>query len=354
MTSWQHYHGQGKQCFIQEAYSEALVFYREAIALAQNRAPRGEQAIILSNIVACRLKIGGVDLTAAVDEAKECIVLNDKWPKGYLRLASVYIALGGHSNDACRALQTAIRLDPSNSQARAMLTKELRRDHVQHSNHNYTAEDISANDADAGNLDSDEGRRSSMVPDVDDTEGDPTWTRWIHDTWYHLQEWYANSSDNTKLLIQVFIGLLILYVAFGGRFGFGTTTASYRHGNYEGNNAYERFYNNDSRGDSRSGRRASSTDYQYQDSVNDRPQNQNNNGYHRNNYGMEYNMSVLIPIVVIFILQKLGVPVPMGFGRRRGLGFGRRMGFGGGGIGFGHVNIGGFRFPIPPNGFRGR
>merc|ERR1719469_528073 len=107
--------------------------------------PSSEREILLSNIVACRLKIGGKDMAAAaVEDAKHCIRLNDKWAKGYVRLASSYIVLGGHSNDACNALQNAIRLDPTHSIARKMLVQQLRRDDPK-PDHEYTNNGVSPN-----------------------------------------------------------------------------------------------------------------------------------------------------------------------------------------------------------------
>ena len=47
---------------------------------------------------------------AAVNDAKQCIALNPQWAKGHVRLASAYIAQGGHSNDACNSLQTALTI----------------------------------------------------------------------------------------------------------------------------------------------------------------------------------------------------------------------------------------------------
>lgn len=64
---------------------------------------------------------------SAIDEAKKCIAINNRWPKGYVRLASAYIALGGHYDNAFNALQRALAIDPSNQAACKML-HNLRRD----------------------------------------------------------------------------------------------------------------------------------------------------------------------------------------------------------------------------------
>lgn len=58
----------GKNYFRQENFQEALTSYRAALLTA----PETEKQILLSNIVACRLKIGGpVMAAAAVEEAKQ-------------------------------------------------------------------------------------------------------------------------------------------------------------------------------------------------------------------------------------------------------------------------------------------
>ena len=58
--------------------------------------------------------------------------LNAQWPKAHVRLAAAYIALGGHSNDACLSLQRALSLDRDNKVAREMLVREMRRrNHVE-------------------------------------------------------------------------------------------------------------------------------------------------------------------------------------------------------------------------------
>ncbi len=80
---WRETKDLGKAAFADERYNESLSHYITAIdqLLAegeQDRVPNGsnhhinEHQILLSNVIACRLKIGGVDMAEkAVEEAKK-------------------------------------------------------------------------------------------------------------------------------------------------------------------------------------------------------------------------------------------------------------------------------------------
>jgi hypothetical protein len=64
---------EGKNYFRDEHYQESLTSYRAALG----NAPQAEKQILLSNIVACRLKIGGSAMAAAaVEEAKQVCVFD--------------------------------------------------------------------------------------------------------------------------------------------------------------------------------------------------------------------------------------------------------------------------------------
>ena len=88
--SWRDTKDAGKEAFTNGSYSEALTLYSDAID--QLLTPAEEEAdgsyvfvdgngtnghteehqILLSNVIACRLKIGGEDMSKkAVDEAKQ-------------------------------------------------------------------------------------------------------------------------------------------------------------------------------------------------------------------------------------------------------------------------------------------
>lgn len=188
--------------------------------------------------------------------------MNDRWAKGHVRLASAYIALGGHSNDACVALQRALSIDSGNRTAREMLVRELRRDHPR-----------PAPSAPPSYMDTDDAGQSTTTtplpqqqerqqrynnafagatpppppfrgPENEDLDDSLTWIDKIKFQWMQMVGWYHNQSEDVRNLLKVILGILVLYVLFGGRFGlFGGPPR--RRGNYGNGNAYERFHNND-------------------------------------------------------------------------------------------------------------
>lgn len=350
MSSWQYHERKGKQLYAQQDYTTSITHFREASRLAALIAPRKERSIILSNIVACRLKIGGIEnLYASLEEAKECVSLNDKWSKAYMRLASVCIALGehdrrhGHSNDACQALQTAIRLDPSNSKARDLLMKEMRRGLSPGTRSNDQDGDGSVQDE----HNSEDANASFARPPYDDVDATwennnngnrPVWIQQIHDKLHDFRAWFDNLSENGKTWTKVGLGLLILYICLGGRFGLENIVGGnkdsnpYRQGSYGDGSAYERFYNNKSgrRGSESTSKRGGNRDsYSYGDShYHDsyeydtyKPRKSNRNRHHSE----EYIMLLFLTTIAFFVFQSAGVPIqalPLGFGMRRGFRFG--------------------------------
>jgi hypothetical protein len=67
-NGWMNHKEHGKKLFSQENYVGALTSYQAALLVA----PEPEKQILLSNIVACRLKIGGPAMAAAaVEDAKK-------------------------------------------------------------------------------------------------------------------------------------------------------------------------------------------------------------------------------------------------------------------------------------------
>lgn len=205
--TWMGLKEQGKQHFERGDYEQALASYRAALS-PEFHIPNQEKQLILSNTVACRLKIGGqAQARAAVQDAQHCVRLNPAWAKAHVRLASAYIALGNHSNEACNSLQTALRLDSGNPVARQMLVRELRRDsasrHPSSGSIGLEENDMPPNASNRGEID------ESL-----------TWRERTKMFWTRLQLWYQSRSDVQKSLLQVAVVLVVLYVAFGGRFGF--------------------------------------------------------------------------------------------------------------------------------------
>eukprot|EP00526_Cylindrotheca_closterium_P018328 CAMPEP_0113602618 /NCGR_PEP_ID=MMETSP0017_2-20120614/852_1 /TAXON_ID=2856 /ORGANISM="Cylindrotheca closterium" /LENGTH=360 /DNA_ID=CAMNT_0000510977 /DNA_START=138 /DNA_END=1217 /DNA_ORIENTATION=- /assembly_acc=CAM_ASM_000147 len=254
---------QAKEAYEKGDFEEALKFYRAALPSTRGN----ERQLLLSNIVACRLNIGGsAQAEAAVENAKQCIALNDQWAKGHVRLASAYIALGGHSNDVCNSLQRAIQLDPSHPTARQMLVQELRRDHRGASSNHHQHMDNSHR-SDGSNvapdpapteigMPSDTNRQSSTpsrarIFDMDDpsspsTDSSLSWFDYLQMQFTKAIRWYHAQSEDRRTVIHVFLLLLCLYVAFGGRFGLegytSTNATAYRKGNYGTGNAYDQYY----------------------------------------------------------------------------------------------------------------
>lgn len=192
-----------------------------------------------------------------------------------MRLASAYIALGNHSNDACLSLQRALSLDKNNKVARDMLVKEMR----QRNNRERTGESSSGvsgserSEQERNN----EGDRSASTPlptpsapppeqssqstnnggrsninydgiDLDDVNTPPSlsFTEKIQYYFAEFLAWFDSQSDDIKTLVKVGFCFLILYVALGGRFGLDYALSGGQgvsRGNYSTGNAYERYYN---------------------------------------------------------------------------------------------------------------
>ena len=76
IMTWRETKDAGKQAFSEGDYPEALSLYSDAVdqllTTSENGNHVSEHQILLSNVIACRLKIGGEDMVGkAVDEAKE-------------------------------------------------------------------------------------------------------------------------------------------------------------------------------------------------------------------------------------------------------------------------------------------
>ena len=82
--SWKESKDAGQQAFVNENYSEALNQYTKAIDLLTSEEQSSsnnntkEHQVLLSNVIACRLKIGGVDMaTDAVEDSKQVCICID-------------------------------------------------------------------------------------------------------------------------------------------------------------------------------------------------------------------------------------------------------------------------------------
>jgi len=414
---------EAKKAFQSGIFSEALSSYQEALTLftrttseveSQQQQHRQQRSILLSNIVACRLKMGasgtpggsssgsgGENLSAALEEALECVLLHDKWPKAHVRLAAVYIALGNHSNDACQALQTALRLDPLNTCARSMLIRELRRnsgvptsssrenDCTSSISHHDEYEDV--DDPCYHNSNSSSGNNSNSINNTDRCSNRRTMTRnvffitWVNsmtfEQYHRFVSWYSNCTENAKQRLHMSALLTILYISFGGRFGMyyitehirsfissswsttSTATSTAHHlGNYGKDNAYERFYKEKSKYSFYHYNEDTDNSRSFHDSYNQHGQRDHYHQYHHDGTDF-YSIFVLVMMLgTIYLLTQMqrqvlrgGVPGAMpqppgmgfGFGRHHGRWMGRGgVGGGFGGGGFGHLYIGGFHIPL--------
>ena len=85
-NKWMSHKEDGKNFFRQEKFEEALTSYRAALLTAPDAT---EKQILLSNIVACRLKIGGPAMSAAaVEEAKQVrFIVSSQGATGWNRLS---------------------------------------------------------------------------------------------------------------------------------------------------------------------------------------------------------------------------------------------------------------------------
>jgi tetratricopeptide (TPR) repeat protein len=245
-SNWIAWKEKGRQSYDRGEYEDALHAYKAALS-TEYECPASDRQILLSNMVACRLKIGGpAQARAALENAKQCVDINPSWAKGRVRLASAYVALGGHSNDACNELQSALRLDPGNSLARQMLIRELRRDHG------------SAAAASNADFDVEPPENPEYIPfphrstrnrttnsPIDES---PSWADRLRFHRDRLVTYYASQSEDTKAVVKIAAFLLFLYVAFGGRFGMELLFGQRKRGNYEYGNAYDRYYQNQRHG----------------------------------------------------------------------------------------------------------
>ena len=287
--SWLGLKEAGGRAFQRGKYEEALDLYRMALRPEYECASTSDRQIILSNIVACRLKIGGeAQAAAAVNDAKQCVALNPQWSKGHVRLASAYSALG-RSNDACNALQTALRLDPTgNPTARQMLLRELRRERGASAN-NAPDPSVDENNDDDGppppvnpsyvpppNTSSGRGgNRDGIQVDIDDR-----WTLQDRLKFYRDQvlTWYRGQTTDVRHIILVGMVFFAICIAFGLQNTFQPIDTRPTRGNYGEGNAYEQFYRQ------RRASSSSSSSYYYDDPHGTHTRQTYAQHHNRNNY----------------------------------------------------------------------
>lgn len=403
--SWLEWKEQGKRAYEKGDYKQALEFYRTALQPEYECPTKADQAVLWSNVVACRLQLvendqrGGKDLAqarASVEDAKKCVELNPNWAKGHLRLASAYVALGGHSNDACNELQSVLRIDPGNSTARQMLVRELRREHIngvapaaqsaqESSRPSTTPDDLrdpprnpdymppSSSTTSGGSSGSSQPASHSSANRETSVDDGLTLRERIIYRWALIKEWYQGLNPEIKTFFKFSVVLLCLYVAFGGRFGFEgrptrpniletpyyETTTTKTRGNYGAGNAYDeyrrqkqheqRYYNSyhqadrsyNSNNDQRYHRRTEPS-YHYDTYYNETPPKQNSQGF-----GFRISdlfdgsaQSMIILAGIAYLCHRNGINPFQAIMMLNLIGGGRRRYGGGYGGGFGYRGFG--------------
>ena len=255
-SSWQHWKRVGNEQYQQGNLDDALQSYRRSL-LDPSLSDNIDKSVILSNMVACRLSLGGpAHARAAVQDAELCVQCHPTWSKAYWRLGSALSATGD-SNAACNALQTCLRLDPSCSAARQLLVQDLRRETTNRRGSVSEPIEESVNDhtqtrpppqnpsyrespQQSTTTENNHGRQQQpqqpVTVDIDLDEelsfSDRVW-RTINHSCQKLVGFYALLSDTGKSLVHIGLVLVLLYVAFGGRFGLGSTQQpARRYGHY--------------------------------------------------------------------------------------------------------------------------
>lgn len=280
----------------------------------------------------------------------QCIALNESWAKGHVRLASAYIALGDHSNDACNALQRALSLDPGNAQARQMLMRELRRDHIS------ARESTTSASATSTTTPTPTAPPEEELDDPTGLEESLSWSDQLKFYYMQAVTWYHSQSDDRKNIMKVGLVVLALYVAFGGRFGLDQLFSGNHHenrGNYEAGNAYDRYYNrqhnsyggsnsysSNNRHHSDSHHGHAESDYEY------RPRQRQSSSFHFPNLMDGSPQSMVCLAGIAYLCYRNGINpfhvimmLNMMNGHRNGGRMGMRRGFGG--MGYGGMGYGG-------------
>jgi len=400
-TGWRGWKERGKQAYLKGEYASALQAFSQAAQRQRNpiagfdgsddngnsassSTTTLDQQILLSNMVACRLKLGGAAQSeAAVSTAQRCIALNPGWYKGHVRLAEAYLSLAGcgdgassrgSSDGAREALRRAIDLEPGNRSARDMLAKmdgdrvvgdndrgrgvpetsappEHMDENRYSSTHGGFREEQPTlrrrrnNNANPNsNSNSENPGRENSVNDVEIEDDDnvyenysytPSWQDRLASTMERAKSWYRSLSEDQKSIVKVLVSLMLLYVAFGGRFGLeyiGKNNAGAPH--RRSNEVYEDFY-----------QRRSEPHHGYHSSQSygrsSSSSSQNRDGYYRSHrsrsssYSDIYSYFSFFLVAILLYIGNVDLPRAMRWRRYGGLGgngFFRHRGWGGNGF----------------------
>lgn len=108
--SAEEYKAQGNQYFAAKDFTKAIEYFTKAI-----EASATPNHVLYSNRSASYASLK--NFTKALEDAQECVKVNDSWAKGYNRVASAHHGLG-NLDDAKTAYKKALELDASNAMAK--------------------------------------------------------------------------------------------------------------------------------------------------------------------------------------------------------------------------------------------
>ena len=274
-STWTEWNDRGRAHFQRGAYKIALdCFTRASCAITMNGNNNNnnnatqpastslQQAILYSNTAACHLQLQNPH--AAVTAAQHAIRIHVSYANAHVRLASAYLQLSSsQSNQACQALQTALRYAPGHVLAKQLLREELQsrdgRNRENHHRHHHASTTCTTTGTDSN----DEGEDSDNVertnagstnaprrPTPNSRFEHPIALDDDHPTgfWNSLSDTARGFQNVSPQYKRVLWGLglyLLLYISFGGRFGLASsrqqqqqqpaappTPASYYHTTY--------------------------------------------------------------------------------------------------------------------------
>mmetsp|Transcript_4544 Transcript_4544/g.5403 ORF Transcript_4544/g.5403 Transcript_4544/m.5403 type:complete len:573 (-) Transcript_4544:1552-3270(-) len=108
--SAEEYKAQGNQYFAAKDFTKAIEYFTKAI-----EASPTPNHVLYSNRSASYASLK--NFKKALEDAEECVKVNDSWAKGYNRVASAQHGLG-NLDDAKASYKKALELDPSNAMAK--------------------------------------------------------------------------------------------------------------------------------------------------------------------------------------------------------------------------------------------
>lgn len=113
MTTAEEYKAQGNDSFRAKDFSKAIELFTKAIDVSDK-----PNHVLYSNRSACYTSMG--EYEKALKDAQQCVEINPTWAKGHNRVAAALYG-EGKLDDAQKAYEEALKLDPANKMAQAGL-----------------------------------------------------------------------------------------------------------------------------------------------------------------------------------------------------------------------------------------